>query len=138
MTPNQAQLRVEEIIERLTRMGLTAPPHVPFTLRGGQLRAGPHPEYAAHWTVFWEPTRSNLRPIDLEEFSVDAAAEQVARYAAPAYLDVRRRLEDFLTALQGRRSGRSRNITPRMRSWSGLTRSRSAAAHPDRAARARS
>jgi len=81
-------------------MGLTAPPHVPFTLRGGELRAGPHPEYAAHWTVFWEPTRSDLRPIDLEEFSVEAAAEQIARYAAPAYPDIRRRLEDFLAALQ--------------------------------------
>jgi hypothetical protein len=100
MTPDQAQQRVGEILERLAKMGFTAPPHVPFTLRGGQLRAGPHPEYAAHWTVFWEPTRSDLRPIDLEKFSVDAAAEQIARYAAPGYADLRRRLEDVLSALQ--------------------------------------
>lgn len=100
MTPDQARVRVGAILERLSKLGFAAPPHVPFSLRGGELRAGPHPDYGVHWTVFWEPSRLDLRRIDLEEFSVDAAAEQIARYAAPRYADVRRRLEDFLTALQ--------------------------------------
>ncbi len=101
MTPDEAQTRVGQILERLTQRGLTAPPHHPFTLGGGQLRAGPHPEYAAHWTVFWEPTRSDLRPIDLEQFTVLAAADQVARYRHAGYGDVRRRLEDILATFQG-------------------------------------
>jgi hypothetical protein len=49
--------------------------------------------------VFWEPSRKDLRSIDLEEFSIEAAADQVARYAYPAYLDIRRRLEEILTGL---------------------------------------
>jgi len=42
-----------------------------------------------------------LRSIDLEEFMVDAAADQVARYRHAGYGDVRRRLEDLLTVFQG-------------------------------------
>jgi hypothetical protein len=101
MTPDEARSRVGQILERLTQRGLTAPPHQPFTLRGGELRAGPHPEYAAHWTVFWKPTRADLRPIDLEEFTVEAAADQIARYRHAGYGDVRRRLDDTLTLFQG-------------------------------------
>lgn len=101
MTLQQAQERINDILNGLDRSGNLPPGGQPFTLRGGQLRTAPHPELPTHWRPLWEPVLADLRPLDLEEFTVSAAVKQIARYGHETYLPVRRKLESFMDALQG-------------------------------------
>ena len=82
------RVRVHELWE-----GATAP--------GGHFRVRPRTDYPEHHAVVWVPTRTELRSLDLEEYSINEAGIQTARYALPGYEEIRFRFEAMLTELQG-------------------------------------
>jgi len=103
MTEQEAQRRVTEIFDKVATRSHVPPTDARVVFRGGELRAEPHPELATHFRPVWHPEADDLRPLDLEHFTVEAAARQIERYARATYGPVRRKLEAFLDALLGDR-----------------------------------
>jgi hypothetical protein len=66
---------------------------------GGRLLVRPHGDYPEHHAVLWVPTRPELLPLDLDDYSIEEAGVQTARYALPGYAEVRLRFEAILTEL---------------------------------------
>lgn len=101
MNKQEALRRVAEIFAKVAPGSQVPPGDAGVVLRGGELRAEAHPQLATDFRPVWNPEADDLRPLDLEDFTVDAAARQIGRYGRATYIPVRRRLEAFLDALRG-------------------------------------
>ena len=113
MTEQEAQRCVAEISDKVAMRSHVPSSNARAVFRGGELRAEPHPELATHFRPVWHPEADDLRPLDLQEFTVEAAARQVERYGRATYVPVRRKLEAFLDALLGdREMARESRVQP--------------------------
>lgn len=101
MNKQEALRRVAEIFAKVAPGSQVPPGDAGVVLRGGELRAEAHPQLATDFRPVWTPEADDLRPLDLELFTVDAAARQIGRYGRAAYIPVRRKAEAFLDALLG-------------------------------------
>jgi len=96
-TLQEAALRKNEILCRLGDLGYYSVPGQ-FSLSGGDLHVEKHPELGS-WRVLWKPHDARLLPLDLTEYQLDAAAEQIGRYKLSTYTRVLRRYNLVLEAL---------------------------------------
>jgi len=76
----QATLVVNDILNEMVRLGVASGTEPLFLPGAGRLVAEPHPEWAEYWRAAWRPGDERLRPLDLDEFSVEVSAAQIARY----------------------------------------------------------